>query len=375
MRVRKSSPVSEASRIAGVRSRVAEEVVWFIGAALSVSAAIGAMRFETPVDRALPVVVLFILGWSWCVRETGWMAAVQLAIPVVIACALLPLDTRIRLAAIGLATGFAFAAALLADREVTVRRAAFYIASAIVLLRWIPWADVRILRELLVLGGALAILWALRHTPGPIAISIAIVAALVTPAFPLRAIAVPYLVAVLVVIARVERVRAPLVGTAICAAVVALFPWSGIVARGLPFLLMRHGGDAPREEIRIALAPGESFDVWLPPHSQSLIVSGANVSRMRRGTVVGWIEPGHVALRIGDIADWGYMRRDHFFSSRNHLPRDPAGKIRDYGYSAWIDGAARIPLPVPTGTIRVSADPHLPAAARLQIESLEMAER
>ena len=363
------------TRVAAGTSRVAEDVGWFIGALLSVGSAVAAMKFDTPVDRALPLVVFAIFVWSWSVRKTVWWPLVQLAIPLAVAFELLPVDEHARLSAIGLATGFAFAVALLCNREMTPAHAALYTTSAVALLRWIPWRDVRAFRELFVLAGAFAILWAFRRALSPIAITIAVAAAFVTPAIPLRTLAFPYLIAVLVIVARVERLRAPLAGAAIGALIVAFFPWSGIVARGLQFLLMRHRSDAPREEVRVALAPSESFDLWLPPRATSVILSGANISRLRPGTVVGSIEPGHVVLRVGDVADWGYMRREHFFASRNHLPRDPAGRIRDYGYSSWIDGAARIPLPLRNGTIRLTADPRLPADARLQIESLEFAER
>ena len=332
------------------------------------------MRFDTPVDRWMPVVVLMIVAWSWCVKETRWWPAVQIAIPIVIATALLPLDERMRLAAMALATGAAFAIALLARPEIELRRALFFTASAIVLVRWIPWRDVRPTRELLVMIGALLIVYAFRRerVVTPIAIAVAIVSALVTPAIPLRTVALPYIVALIAAISRVERVRLDLAGAAICAAVLAVFPWSGIAARGLPYLFSRHVEDAPRHDIRTALAPGESINVWLPPYSESLIVSGANVARLQKGTTLGWIEPGHVAVRIGDAADWGYMRREHFFAARNHLPRDPAGKIRDYGYSAWVDGAARIALPRRRGTIRVTAEPRLPKDARMQVEAVEM---
>jgi hypothetical protein len=86
---------------------------------------------------------------------------------------------------------------------------------------------------------------------------------------------------------------------------------------------------------------------------------------------LGRIEPGGRIVRIGDAADWGYMRREQFYGARNPLPRDAAGKIRGYGYAAWVDGAGRIPLPPNARTIRVTADASLPADAALQVESFE----
>jgi len=325
----------------------------------------------------VPLVVLFVFGWSWCVRKTAWPAAVQLAIPVVIAAELFIADERLRLASIGMATGLAFGAALLAKIEIDLRDALFFTTTALVLVRWLPSRDARMFRELLVLGGAWLIVAAFQRqrVVGPIAIAVAIVAALFTPAIPLRTIALPYVVAILAAIAHVRNVRFNIAGSAICAFVLALFPWSGIVARGASYVATRHRNVQPREGIYAALPAGQSIDVWLPQYAESLIVSGSNTSRLRPGTILGWIEPGHVAIRIGDASDWGYMRREHFFAARNGLPRDPAGKIRDYGYSAWIDGAGRVALPVRRGTIRVAADSRLPRGAMLQVESVELTRR
>ncbi|MGZ7030688.1 MAG: hypothetical protein ACXVIJ_01840, partial [Thermoanaerobaculia bacterium] len=237
-------------------------------------------------------------------------------------------------------------------------------------------------RELLVLFGAILVLVVMRraparapapHTVSSFGVLVAILAAFFTPAIPLRTVALPYLVAIVAPLFR--RVRVEVLAAFLIGAVVTLFPWSGVVARGLPFLLTRHRAEKPRQEIRVSLAPSRSFDVWIEPPAESWILSGANVSRLPRGTILGTIEPGHVVLRVGDLADWGYMRRPHYFTSRNHVPRNPAGKIRDYGYSSWVDGAARVPVPIRRGTIRITASPNLPSSALLQIEALELSGR
>jgi hypothetical protein len=298
-----------------------------------------------------------------------------------IAFELLPLTESARFLGIGLCVGAAYASALLAEPEVTFRRGAFYTISAVALLRWIPWSEVRVGREVFVILGALLVLAAFRRAPArapaphcvtAFGIAIAVLAALVTPAIPLRTVAFPYVVALLAWMLRLRRARGVMAGTLVIAGVMTLFPWSGVVARGLPFLLIRHRPERPREGIHVALAPAKSFDMQLPPNAESLIVSGANASRLRRGTIIGWIDPGHVPLRIGDVADWGAMRRQHWFTSRVAVPRNPAGKIRDCGYSAWVDGAGRVPLPVRSGAIRITADPGLPQTALLQIESVEL---
>jgi hypothetical protein len=54
------------------------------------------------------------------------------------------------------------------------------------------------------------------------------------------------------------------------------------------------------------------------------------------------------------------------------VPRDPAGKIRDYGYAAWVDGAGRVALPRGAARIRVTAAASLPKDAALQVEAFEL---
>jgi hypothetical protein len=357
---RKSSPVTDPR--AQSAERGAQRLGWFLASAVVLAASVAGVRFRTPIDQAVPIIVLFIFAWSWCVRTTRWCAAVQLAIPVLIVAEMLPVDEALRLAVIGIVTAFAFAAALLAKPEIE--------------MRWLPSRDVGLFRELLVLGGAWLIVAAFqwRRVVSPMAIAVAVITALLTPAVPLRTVAFPYLIAILAAIAHVRHVRFNVVGAALCAFVLALFPWSGVVARGAMYVMTRHRSQ-PREGIYAALPAGHSIDVWLPQYAESLVVSGANISRLRPRTTLGWIDPGHVAIRVGDASDWGYMRREHFFAARNELPRDPAGKIRDYGYSSWVDGAGRIALPVRRGTIRVTADPRLPKGALLQIESVELTRR
>jgi hypothetical protein len=97
------------------------------------------------------------------------------------------------------------------------------------------------------------------------------------------------------------------------------------------------------------------------------------VSRLREGTVVGSVN--RVPVRIGDVADWGFLRREYFHASRNSVPVNAAGEVRGYGQSAWIDGAARFPIPRNTTTLRVTADPRLPSSARLQIDAFELVTR
>jgi hypothetical protein len=155
--------------------------------------------------------------------------------------------------------------------------------------------------------------------------------------------------------------------------VMLFFAWSGIVARAFPYFLKQARAGQERQWLGLALAPRESVDLQVPHGATALIVSGANVPRFRRGAILGTINGA--AVRIGDASDWGYMRRDHYFGARNPLPRDPAGKIRDYGYAAWVDGAGRVALPAGAKTIRVVADAGLPRDASLQVEAFELMKR
>ncbi len=100
----------------------------------------------------------------------------------------------------------------------------------------------------------------------------------------------------------------------------------------------------------------------------------------RPGRVVGEIDAtdraGHRTtrvLRIGDVADWGFLRREQFFFSKNVPPRNASGDVRNYGNSAFLYGAGRIPIrfAAPPARLRVVAANDLPSDARLQVETVE----
>jgi hypothetical protein len=115
------------------------------------------------------------------------------------------------------------------------------------------------------------------------------------------------------------------------------------------------------------MKPGESVTLDVPDGAKSLILSGANVPMLKRGTVVAHV--GITPIRIGEISDWGSLRREHYYNSRNTLPANPAGLVRGYGYEAWIDGAAR--FPVAGRRVTITTEPRLPANALLQVEGFE----
>ena len=125
-----------------------------------------------------------------------------------------------------------------------------------------------------------------------------------------------------------------------------------------------------RVPVTVALEPGRSAQVEVPAGARGLILSGANVPRLPEGTILGRIDPGGRIIRIGDIADWGALRRDHYYNSRNPLPRRPGGLLRGYGQTSWIDASGRIA--VRPGVVTVTADRALPNDARLQIDAIEL---
>ncbi len=93
---------------------------------------------------------------------------------------------------------------------------------------------------------------------------------------------------------------------------------------------------------------------------------------MRPGRVVGTIDSVDLRreVRVGDIADFGFLRREQFIHSRNTIPWHPTDDIRGYGQTAWLHGAGRVRVP-PAASIRITAARDLPPAARLQIESVD----
>jgi hypothetical protein len=158
----------------------------------------------------------------------------------------------------------------------------------------------------------------------------------------------------------------------------AMWPWSGVVARALPVVTRF---EPPAGEIRVvglALARGESrtVDGLKPVLHLTVIASAANAAQFTPGRVIGFIDAGGCtrAVRIGDVADFGFTRRPHFFAARNSLPGISRGDVRDYGATAWVHGAGAIGVACRGAitSLRFRAADDLPPDARLQIESIEL---
>lgn len=350
-----------------------ENLRWIAAAALSAYACQIAVHHTTPIDAALPLLALAVTLCAWLSYP-----AVMTGVPLLLLTEIAIPDESLRLLAFGVLIAAAIAIAVgapAASRPVPRLSAAPFLVTilAILILRWIPLRDVLVVRELFLLAISCAIVAVLGRTP--FAVAIAVVTALVTPALPMRTHVVPVIVFAIAAVARfagLPRLQLAWPSTMVVAFMLLFFPWSGIVARAFPYFLRREAQEPkPRTVVAQALAPNRSEVYEVPHGATQLVVSGANVAHLRRGALLGRIQPGNIPVRIGDAADWGYLRREAWYRARNPLPRDPAGKIRDYGYSSWVDGAGRVPLPRGARTIRVTADAKLPADASLQVEGFE----
>ena len=345
---------------------------WTAAALLSVAAALVVAIRPTPIDAALPLIVVVITAVAAVSHPM-----VQLAVPLIVGTEIAVADEKQRLILFGIVIATAFATAMLSGAPApspAVRARPYVLAtSAIVLLRWIPFSEVAVGREIAIIAIAAATVFVLRETPFSIAIAVA--AALFTPAFPLRTLAIPVgvlAVAALLRLAGATRFALAVPSAVVLAAMLLFFAWSGAFARALPIMLRGGPPELQRLPVEIALAAGESAEVDVPSNGRALILSGANVPRLREGTLVGSIQPGNIAVRIGDVGDWGFLRREHYYGSRNPLPGRSGGLVRGYGQTSWIDAAGRVD--VKPGRVVVTADRSLPSRAMLQIVAIELGE-
>jgi hypothetical protein len=396
----------------------------------------------TPIDAHLPLVIALVLACAWAARGTGFSGSIQCAVPLLIAAMMTIADERTRLMAYGIIVAAAFAVAAIATARETER---WRLAGAcpersrrispptvvlavvgIMLLRWIPLRDVHVIKELIILAGSIALLFAVQRRNDELANSTTallcvLFLAAVTPIPPGKMALLPLTVAVLVFVTRrvpqvvigafflvcaffaryslatiyiavaivflmplLDRVKPLTYATAI--AIFALWPWSGIIARALPVVRNYEPATGSGRAVSSALAASEAIAIGVPPHVRHVVVttSGGQMARLKRGRVVGTIEArdnrGHTTTRpitIGDIADFGFTRRDQFFASRNPLPHFSSAEVRDYGANAWVWGGGRtaIAAPADIASLRVIAAPNLPHDAHLQIDSVEFPAR
>ena len=117
-------------------------------------------------------------------------------------------------------------------------------------------------------------------------------------------------------------------------AIFALWPWSGIIARALPIVRNYDAASGDVRPIGWALAANEERRIDVPPHVRHalLTISGGQMARFKPGRIIGTIEAtdrrGHITtreIRIGDVSDFGFLRREQFLGSRNPFPRFSPG--------------------------------------------------
>ena len=338
------------------------ESVWVVAIAISAVACALVAPAATPIDRALPVIGVALTLAAWLVRETRWAAAVLCGVPLLAGCVIAFPDDGTRLAAYGLVVAITICGAILAVRTWTFQAAAGFTTIGIALLRWLGRERIEISRESIILIGAIAITAVMRSSA--LSVAIAIGAGFLSPAIPARTMLIPLALAAIVWIVRVRLTFAPVLAIAV---MLIFFPWSGAAARAFPFFFRRQASHERLANGR-ALAPGESNDFEVPAGTHALVLSVANGLLFPRGMVVGTVDG--TPIRMGEIADWGASRREVWWRAKVSLPRDPAGRLRSFGYDAWVDGAGRIPL-TPRSHVRIAVDPALPSGAVLQVEGFE----
>ena len=379
------------------------------------------------------VLAILVFAVSFAARRPArpW---IQLGIPLVV-CAEMFLVGPVHDLACGVVVtaALALAAAYAAYPLVIV-------AAGVFLMRWMPFSDVLVWREVVVLLGAFAVASTTCHperSEGPgwgagarlnflhradtpsrslatLGMTCAIAVATVTPIIPRRGMLFPFAIAALslvpghsliglalIAIAPFVRYsyaamlivggitlalplirRLPVVPQTAAIALFALWPWSGLLARSFPAFLRVTPVTDRVNRMDAALAANESYNFDVAEKAQTVIVtaSGARAERMREGRVLGTIDVSlrsgaHVKrdIRIGDVADFGFMRREQFFRARNPAPAQPADDLRGTGATSWLWGGGRVTVRAngDIASVRVTAARDLPSDSRLRIEAID----
>jgi len=356
----------------------------------------------------LALVVAVLLACAWVARGTPWAAAIECGLPLLAVAIIVFPDERTRLFACGVIVAVAFAGAAFVAREGWA-----LVIAGVALLRWIPLREVEVWRELVVLAGALALYAALR-AKSPLALIATLAVAAVTPVHPGKAALIPLVLAAICVAPALGRAivagallvavpfarwsLVPILVTAAFAllipylgklrplayatalALFAMWPWSGVVARALPAVARFEPPIGPVRVVGWARGRGEEATLAIPRARHVIVnASAAAAADLPGGTLLGTIDAGTCtrSVRIGDVADFGFTRRPHFFLARNPLPRITRADIRGYGATAWLHGAGAIGVACSGdfAALRFRADAALPPGTKLQIESVELPAR
>src|SRR5207248_3100598 len=227
----------------------------------------------------LPFIALLVIAIA---ALCGRRAAVLLfAIPLLVACAVCFPDAHTRLLGYGVVMAAAFCGALFAIEKWTFLHCAGLVLIGIGLLRWIARERIEVWREIVIVAGALLIVAVMKKSP--LAVALALAAAFLTPGIPTRTLLIPFAVAAIAWIMRVELVVIPAFVTA---SMLILFPWSGVAARALPYFF-RATPAVRLAPLNFALRPGQSIDIDVPNNAKSLAISAANGFRLKRDQVAG----------------------------------------------------------------------------------------
>ncbi|HVT02908.1 MAG TPA: hypothetical protein VHL58_05975 [Thermoanaerobaculia bacterium] len=130
------------------------------------------------------------------------------------------------------------------------------------------------------------------------------------------------------------------------------------------------------------LAPGESRSFVLPHPvaAISLIGSGAHMADVPSGTPLAEVEiidSQHSVYRrqltAGELSDWGFLRHDQIFQSRNAIPAEPSGIVTGEAGEAWLsgDGGLRLRAAKPIVGFTIIANPKLSPRARINFRGAE----
>ncbi|HMC23588.1 MAG TPA: hypothetical protein VKL19_17160, partial [Thermoanaerobaculia bacterium] len=316
-------------------------VEWLAFAIVSAIAAHFVAPSSTPIDRALPFVIVLLSICGFMAQR--WPEAMQIAIVLLLLPPIFLTAEHARLLAYGVIAAAVFALAVAVAPRMTGAYVTLTVAG-VALLRWIPFSEVIVWREAVVLVGALVVLLVYRDRT-PMAIVVALAIALITPIFPARVMFFPlvvsipviriplaiafaaaayfarYSIAVLCAVAAIALAlsflrRGRFAVYACGIALMAMWPWSGIVARAFPKFLIASPPPETNRPVWVALERRQSVSIDAPDrkHAVGITASAANAARFRKGTLMGTVEvvgrTGRIVrkeIRIGDIADFGFM--------------------------------------------------------------------
>jgi hypothetical protein len=331
---------------------------------------------------------------------------IELAAPLIVCAWMFLPDDRSRWLAIGIIT--AVALSFVDDWLALI--------VGVALVRWIPWQDVVIWRELIVTAG-IGACWGAGvlagRSAGVSTALIPIAVAVVTPAYPAKGLFFPFVVAACMLLPLPFRLALsalflaaialarysfepmlvvaasacawplleviPTVPRAAAVALLALWPWSGVLARSLPAFLRSEPRATGRKDIWQAARVPATVSVEVPEGTRSitLTASAGDAMHLWPGSALGhvaFLDSGGRAttrdLTIGDVADFGFMRREHFLTAHNAPARLPVADVRGFGASAWLYGAGRVVLHPPRDARELRIIPLRPGIA-IQVESLE----